>query len=336
MKGQIFTLRLNPSRAGDRRIIEFLAGLPARQRSARVKHVLLQSIARAEPQHIRLDSQSKERKSSPGSDIAAVMTALTPLEWEMLEEVARHPFLSCGDLMRLLDTRSERAMRRRLASLSQASAVSVKKVSQGKHLYVIGPVGLRILGWHWNESVASLRRRLQIGPRQFGFLQHTVEVNRFFLDLLDAARGAKGHALETWRSEGESRLIIARGARRQALRPDGYGVYRIGEQVYPFLLEWDRGTAVLSKYRQKLALYADYYAGLARSPERDMPVPALWVVTVTDERVEAILATCQSLKHRSGFALPVLVTTTRQLEAKGTLGTIWRTANRAHGCFYDI
>ena len=69
---------------------------------------------------------------------------------------------------------------------------------------------------------------------------------------------------QVWRSEGESRLTVARGGRKCALRPDGHGVYRVGERVYPFLLEWDRGTTVLSKYWHKFALYADYYAGLVR------------------------------------------------------------------------
>jgi hypothetical protein len=305
MSGQTFTLWLNPDRAGDRRILDYLAGLPVRQRSAKVKQALLQYITRAAKTVIRLENQPNDRQS-PVKSIADVLAGLTPLELEVLEEVARHPFLSCRDLTRLLDTRSEREMRRRLASLRLASALSVKPVGHGQYLYVIGPAGLQILSGHWNESVARLRRRLQIGPKQFGFLRHTVEVNRFFLDLLDTARATEGHSLEVWRSEGESRLTVTRGGRKQALRSDGYGVYRVNEQVYPFLLEWDRGTAVLSKYRFKFALYADYYAGLVRQ-SNNTAVPAVWVVTVNEGRVEAILNVSQSLKRRVGFDLPILV-----------------------------
>ena len=333
MKGQTFTLWLNPNRAGERRILEYLAGLPARQRSATVKQVLLQYVARAARAVIRLENQSNGRQSSAKS-VANLLAGLTPLELEVLEEVARHPFLSCRDLTRLLDTHSEREMRRRLASLRHASALSIKPVGHGQYLYVIGPAGLRILSGHWNETVASLRRRLQIGPRQFGFLQHTVEVNRFFLALLDTGRSNEGHALEVWRSEGESRLTVTRGVRKRALRPDGYGVYRVGERVYPFLLEWDRGTAVLSKYRQKFALYADYYAGLVRQSNR-IAVPALWVVTVNEGRVEAIFNASQSLKRRIGFDLPIMVTTVQRLEMKGVTGSVWSTPySQAGVCFY--
>jgi hypothetical protein len=333
MSGQTFTLWLNPDRAGDRRILEHLAGLPARQRSAKVKQALLQYITRAAKTVIQLENQSNDRRPSVKS-VADLLAGLTPLELEVLEEIARHPFLSCRDLTRLLDTRSEREMRRRLASLRQAAALSARPVGHGRYLYVIGPAGLQILSGHWNESVASLRRRLQIGPRQFGFLQHTVEVNRFFLDLLDTARATEGHALEVWRSEGESRLIVTRGGRKRALRPDGYGVYRVGEQVYPFLLEWDRGTAVLSKYRFKFALYADYYAGLVRQSS-NITVPALWVVTVNEGRVNAILNLVQSLKRRIGFDLPILVTTVRRLEMRDVTGSVWSMPHsQVTVCFY--
>src|SRR5207249_4601064 len=193
-----------------------------------------------------------------------VLQALSQRELEIVEEVARHPFLACGDLYVLFDARSTKAMARSLRFLQRMHVLRPVKPQWARdrpseYCYMPDKLAILILHWHWGEHVRSLQKRLARLKQHLGALAHTVEINRFFLHLLAAARSQADHALEVWRSEAQSLMRIQGRRGHVILRPDGYGVYRTGTARVRFFLEWDRGNSIMPKYRAKFARYAAYY-----------------------------------------------------------------------------
>src|SRR5262249_12961225 len=90
------------------------------------------------------------------------------------------------------------------------------------------------------------------GRRQLGTnLQHTLGVDRVFVDLIASDR-ARGGAVLAWRN--------AAACARGRLRPDGYGLISLDGHQFGFFLEYDRGTMGERALRTKIATYADYLA----------------------------------------------------------------------------
>ncbi len=119
---------------------------------------------------------------------------------------------------------------------------------------------------------------------------------------------------------GKHGLACAHGR----VRPDGYGLLRLGRRDYGLFVEFDRGTVRPSALHAKFAAYQRY----GRSPRvvRDYDgFPTILVVTAGPgpERriVDAIRATAAGL----GQQPPILLTTLGWIEneAAGPFGRIW-------------
>src|SRR5207245_10726555 len=91
------------------------------------------------------------------------------------------------------------------------------------------------------------------------------------------------------------------------LRPDGYGVLRLGRRDYGFFLEFDRGTVRPAPLRAKFAAYHRYLASARAAKDFDGP-PSILVVTAgptAEDRVaDAVLAAEVGQPRR----LPLLLT----------------------------
>jgi len=80
-------------------------------------------------------------------------------------------------------------------------------------------------------------------------LQHLLGVNGFFTDLMAHARTHRDTDLQRWWSESET-------ARRfVGVHPDGHGLWRDGDRVVGFFLEYDTGSENLPRLVEKLAAY---------------------------------------------------------------------------------
>ena len=71
-----------------------------------------------------------------------------------------------------------------------------------------------------------------------------------------AALAQRGGALAEWRN--------AAACAHARLRPDGYGVLRLGQRDYGFFLEFDRGNVRPAPLRAKFAAYHRYLASASR------------------------------------------------------------------------
>ncbi|MDA8356635.1 MAG: replication-relaxation family protein [Actinomycetota bacterium] len=87
-------------------------------------------------------------------------------------------------------------------------------------------------------------------------LAHTVGTNDVFVRLAAAARHDPDAELVTWWGERYCKANLG-----EVVRPDGVGVWREGEAVVTFCLEYDGGTEPLARISAK----ADEYARLERA-----------------------------------------------------------------------
>ncbi len=144
-----------------------------------------------------------------------------------------------------------------------------------------------------------------------------------FLDAFVAV-GAPSADVTLWRAEPEVRLVRAACAHGR-LRPDGYGVMRLGQRDYGFFLEFDRGTVRPAPLRAKFAAYHRYLASARAARDFDGP-PSILVVTAgpaAEDRVADAVLAAEVVQSRR---LPLIVTTVDLLAAAqgGPFDTIWR------------
>jgi hypothetical protein len=154
-----------------------------------------------------------------------------------------------------------------------------------------------------------------------GHLDHTVGADAVFASIAAAAAlHPKGGALLEWRS--------AAACAHGRLRPDGYGLLRLGQRQHGFFLEFDRGTMRPHQLRAKFNAYHRYRRD-ARSATSFAGFPTLLVVTTGIGAEERLAQALRAADAGQGSPLPALLTTTCWLEttAGGPLGAVWRTSD---------
>jgi hypothetical protein len=87
----------------------------------------------------------------------------------------------------------------------------------------------------------------------------------------------QNHHLAVW-EESEARRHFFYKGKQRVLAPDAAGVYLIGDHVYEFLVESDRGTRHRKSLLQKFAAFRDYRDSMAYHREH-VRFPLLLVVT---------------------------------------------------------
>lgn len=204
-------------------------------------------------------------------------------------------------------------------------------------LMELTPAGLRTLAAHLGLSLAKAVSHHGLaggGPESpvgtrctfVAHLDHTLGADAVFGVLAHAARCQRDGALVEWRN--------AAACAHGRLRPDGYGVLRLGQRDNGFFLEFDRGTVRPAPLRAKFAAYHRYLASGRAARDFDGP-PSILVVTAgpaAEDRVhDAVLAAQVGQPRR----LPLLVTTVDFLIVadRGPFDPIWRvpgTRGRRH------
>jgi len=259
---------------------------------------------------------------------------LAPRDRIVLDLLGRHPFLADGAIADVLGrrigwarTRRAELVRRGLARMVEA--YELRSPLQCKHeLVEVTVEGLRMLAGYMGLSLAAAVRhhgltgggpRTPVGPRRalVANLAHTLGADAVFAEIARTARTQRGGALVEW--------LNAAASAHGRVRPDGYGLLRLGRREYGFFLEFDRGTVRPAKLRAKFAAY-DRYRVSARAARDYNGFPTILVVT-TGQGAEARLAEaiCAASLGQSGPLL-LLLTTIGHIgtNALGALGPIWR------------
>ncbi len=271
------------------------------------------------------------------SHIAAAIGewSLAPRDRIVLDILGRHPFLADGALADVLGRTVEwaRARRAELVRRGLARVVDLDELRsplQGRReLIELTVGGLRMLAGYVGLSLtASVRHhgftgggpKAPVGPRRalLANLAHTLGADVVFATIARAARTRRDGALVEWRN--------AAACAYGRLRPDGYGILRLGRHEYGFFLEFDRGTVRSAPLRAKFGAYHRYLASARAARDFDGP-PSILVVTAgpgaEDRVVDAVLAADVGQQRR----LPLLVTTVGLLATaeEGPFDAVWRT-----------
>jgi hypothetical protein len=108
------------------------------------------------------------------------------------------------------------------------------------------------------------------------------------------------------------------------VRPDGYGLLRLGRREHGFFLEFDRGTVHASALRAKFAAYHRYKASSRVARDYD-GFPTILVVTTGPGSEQRIVDAVRAAAAGRGTGLAVLVTTVGWIDndSRGPFGSIW-------------
>ncbi len=268
---------------------------------------------------------------------------LAPRDRIVLDLLGRHPFLGDRAIADVLGrkigwarARRSELTRRGLARMVEAD--ELRNPAQGnRELVEVTVEGLRMLAGYMGLSLAAAVRhhglagggpRAPVGPRRalLANLAHTRGADAVFAAIACAARTRGDGALVEWRS--------AAACAHGRMRPDGYGLLRLGRREYGFFLEFDRGTVRAAALRAKFAAYHRYSVSARAAREYD-GFPTILVVTrgpgAEDRIGDAVLSTAGV----QATSLRVLLTTMGFLASVdcGPFGPVWRLpslANRRH------
>jgi hypothetical protein len=186
---------------------------------------------------------------------------LTPRDRTILSWLAEHYLLSADQITQAVFP-SPAMARLRLKHLHHIEAVNrFVDVTTGsrQYLYALGPLGQVVNPTRYHDpdrpDAPAARTSIERTERIVGSrkLAHLLGVNQFFVDLIASARTIDGAGLLRWWSEQHTTAAYAGFA---GIRPDGHGIWRLGERTVGFWLEHDRGTEQLRTVLDKLTAYA--------------------------------------------------------------------------------
>jgi Replication-relaxation len=149
-------------------------------------------------------------------------------------------------------------------------------------------------------------------------LDHTLGADAVFTHIAQAARDTEDGELIEWRN--------AAACARGSVRPDGYGVARLGRSEQGFFVEFDRGTVRSRALRGKFTAYQRYSESLRAQRDYAGFPPVLVVTTGPGAEIRIAEAAASATVGHPG-ALRVFVTTVSWLlnDPAGAFGPIWRT-----------
>jgi protein involved in plasmid replication-relaxation len=219
--------------------------------------------------------------------------SIQPRDIDIVDFVDKYRVVSQAQLQRLFFG-SMTPARDRLESLFDHNFLEriFKPVFEGEGraptLYMLGKKGAELLrterGYgerRWYSSSRDLR------PDK---IEHSLAINEVFLAIAFACRES-GYEIRQWRTESEMKanydhvVITNTGGKRErvAVIPDSQFVIVANGQKYPFLLELDRGTMPLRRFKNKIKAYVAYYES-GKYTER-YQTNSIRVITVVSKEV---------------------------------------------------
>jgi len=157
-----------------------------------------------------------------------------------------------------------------------------------------------------------------VGPRRalLAHVAHTAGADAVFALIARCARSQRGGELMEWRN--------AAACAHGCVRPDGYGLLRLGRRDYGFFLEFDRGTVRPAALRAKFAAYQRYRASVRVARDYD-GFPTILVVTTGPGAEQRIVDAVRAATAGQVSRPLILVTTLGWIncDAEGPFGLIW-------------
>jgi hypothetical protein len=268
--------------------------------------------------------------------VSQVADNLKPLDRRLLHLVYRYPYVHTEALRHLLA--SELGGKPALP-LRTASAVNQRMARLRRWNLVVGhrpgrPVGTAQYHYYLDELGASvLATEAGLSRREFAWSkaevvgrllawEHAVEVNDFFITLLQCRIDRNERGLHVWESEDFCWTEFAHDEQRLKIAPDGFGVYADQQFDHYFFLEWDRGYGPASSLRDKAWRYCKFYQG-GRYLSHYPTFPNVWIVTRTPQRLRVLLAMIGKLVKEEQAAPTFLLTSVERLDQSGPRGTVW-------------
>lgn len=262
--------------------------------------------------------------------------SLEPSELRVLDLLARHPFLTVGEVAFFghLTTAEARAHVLCLVKAELLQKVAADVTPAGCcSLYEATAEGLRLAAARLGLSLRTAVPFCHLvggGPdnpmgARKGLartLAHTHGVNATIAEFVATAwvtSRIAGDGLLRWESEG--------AASDSEFRPDGYGIYRLDGRPHGFFLEFDRGTENRRDYEEKLGAYYRYRQVVERLGLYTGGFPTLLFVTADEDAEQRFADTARSLA-RSRTPLKMWLTTEARIHGEdnrfGVIGRIWR------------
>ena len=276
----------------------------------------------------------------PAARLGLATLHLAALDRELVDFVARHPFLPLDRLAVVFDS-SVAVLRRRCTRLIRLGLLRFLGLDEVREGLADGPLveatadGLAVVAAQQGLTLAVAVRanglagggpEQPIGPRRqlMRRLAHTLGADAIFVDLIATMRrlaaAGENTALVAWQN--------AAACSHGHVRPDGYGVYRHHGCLYGFFLEYDRNTMAFRDYCAKFGAYFHYLASGRYARDYD-GFPTILVVTRDSDAEERVAFAARAASVGRGETLPLLLTCRSRIEVSsnrnGFLGRIWRT-----------
>lgn len=192
--------------------------------------------------------------------LETIAAELRPLDWELLNEVARFRLTSTQQLQRIHygpSTSDSRRCRRRLNQLVELGALDrlprrVGGRGRGSDSSVlrIGRAGQRLLagtggaGPAWQPSAA--------------FAAHTLGIVDLYVELHEQCQLARLKLIEFTPEPGAWRKFTWQ-MKPATLKPDAFTIVKLGGMERHYFIELDRGTESMKVIGNKIGRYLDYY-----------------------------------------------------------------------------
>ena len=199
--------------------------------------------------------------------------------------------------------------------------------------YRVGPKAAEIVARRLDTDAAYVKQLCQ-GSKRPEFLEHTIAIVDFYLQVRRSLASQNAVTLETWMPELQARheydVQIPGSAswKKQVFKPDGFLRLKAtgSGQLYPYFVEVDRGNASAKVFTQKVDHYRQYRrSGLFSEMYGDKDFVTL-VVTTGLKRLEHL----KSVVEENGCSF-FWFTTQKQIEVEGLLATIWQTPSGLTG-----
>lgn len=267
-----------------------------------------------------------------GGAVQAAFLELGWRGWHCLDAIASWPALRVSDLAMLLSWQRGDVS----AGVNELRRIGLIEMVELPHdsgkRWIIAPLGTKLLAaMHGMQARPYGKARLwPVGKRGPVAIRLNVYVRsaRHTLMVIDFMVGMRRladwwweqgycHRLLIWDSHESVRRYYDEWGRLRYLRPDSGGVYQIGEEVYPFLLEVDLDSG--KKRRQDKIMR--YYLSRERAWCTELGrMPRLLIICASEGRARLMNETLNETAHR--LRVPVLeayITTIDRIFFSGTM-----------------
>jgi len=261
--------------------------------------------------------------------LAGLSLALSPLQKQILELIARHCLLNETELASLTGQLTWR-IRAAVTNLVQWGLLQVPMQDDlQRDCFALDRLGMAYLAARagWGTSVAGYARSMgwQLdrdgSPHLERFLvnfEHTRALNAILVTL----RTHPDVRLLEWVSEPGTRTCFVSAGRWHCVKPDARGIVQVAGKEYRFVLELERTTTSLEKLRSKLLGYYRWWQ--AGQSGGEVALPLVLMVTTGRRRARTIVGLARRIaRERHCRPIPLLVTWHKQLVMSGVLAPIW-------------